>query len=234
MRWDDPSVVGIASSTLYGWPVLPPAAHTIQPSWSGKAGKLGKLFEVTLTGAVLRLGSRSSEWYGPVMGLTFNLLQRDDASPAAARIRLELGSPRGGSLVVREFTLTRAGLWLVAAGWEHAKAEVIAVGDDGAGDEPGTVVTTAWTTHPPRPPSRLLLVESITATPAAGRPIPLGAVELATGAADAGWEWLTDQDGTGAVSVAQAQPGSGVVRRVLGARYLATAANTVTWFLEGQ
>ena len=206
---------------------LPPGAHTIQPSGCNTTGQPSLLFKATLTGAVLRQGDRggpaSVPVYEPIHGLAFNLIAGD-----AAQIKLTTGSPLGGASSERVFTLTRAGVWVVAAGWGTAKAEILAKGSE------DTVVGWAWTDQPPRPPTRLLLVVPVAATGVAGAPIPLGAVELATDAADLGWTWLTNPDGGAPLAVGQPQPGGGQPRRVLGARYVATVDNTATWFLEAQ
>lgn len=212
---------------------LPPGGHSIQPSGrtKGGPGRIGQLFEANLIGAYTR-----RDWVGPghrgqglfegVQGLAINLEAGSGGN--AARLRLTTGAPFGGASKVVEFTLTPQGLWIVAAGWGNAKLEILTVEDDDT--ETGTVVTWTWTNQPPRPPSRLRLVEAV----GIGTfPIPNGAIRVATSASDPGWEYVTD-DGSGALIVSQPQPGGGEPLRVLGATFTSTVAQPVTWLLETQ
>ena len=202
----------------------------IQPSGTSTAGKTGKLFDCTLVNAVTKRmdqGPGGQHLFEKIEGLALNLCKGD-----AARIRLISGAPYGGAELTRVFTLTPQGVWMVAAGWANASVFVDAVGDDTAGT--GTVVGYTWTSHPPRPPSLLRLVETVAITGAAGVAIPEGAIQIATAVADPGWVWLTDQDGAGALAVPPPQPGGGGPHRVLGARYVSTVSQAVTWLLETQ
>ncbi len=243
---DDPRIappggVTLSSASFYGWPFMPPGAHAIQPAGKTQPGQgqilaggqpsAGKLFDATLTGAVIRRdGSHGRAWYGTPMGLAFNIeTETVSGAPSAesASIRLRFGDGYGGAETERTFSLTSAGVWIVAAGWAFVKADVVGLP---LGNTTG-VINYEWTTRSPRPPSRLLFIETIAATPAAGRVVPAGAVEVAVSLVDAGWSYLTDT-GAGDVTIAQPQPGGGVTQRILGARYFTAVPNSVCWFLE--
>lgn len=209
---------------------IPAGGHAIQPSGKNQRGRTGKLFDCNLIGAVTRRdggGSGGLRRYEPIYGLALNLDAGD-----AAEITLISGAPYGGAQIQRVFTLTRQGVWMVAAGWATTTCLVSAVGDDDSAA--GTCVTYTWTSHPPRPPSLLRLVQAVSATGAGGLPIPAGAVQVATAAPDAGWAYLTNQDGLGVLTMPQPAPGFGELERVLGARFVATVDNTLTWLLETQ
>lgn len=143
-------------------------------------------------------------------------------SGAAVRVRLVCGDPNAGTEVVRTFTLTETGVWLVVGGWSTVRAIVEAIGGT-------TVVSYAWTLEPPPEPPPLFFIESIVA---GTRNVPAGATALKASNADAGWSWSTDQDGAGAITVNAAIPAGGAKQDVAGDQYMATGINTVCWFLS--
>lgn len=212
---------------------LPHGGHSIQPSGrtKGGPGKIGQLFEANLIGAFTRRdwngpGHRGQKLYEMVEGLAINLEEKSGGS--AARLRLTTGAPYGGASKAIEFTLTPQGVWIVAAGWGNAKLEIVSVED--TNPETGTLISWTWTNRPPRPPSRLRLVEAV----GVGTfPIPNGAIRVATSASDPAWEYVTN-DGTGALVVSQPQPGGGALTDILGATFTSSVAQPVTWLLETQ
>jgi len=174
------------------------------------------LFKALLTSAlIVRPGGQGLDKWEPIHGIQF-FLMAGDAAELLLTVKDSIGVQTS-----RRFTLTRGGLFLGVAGWQNADCVVVK-------GLPKTKVAYAWQSRPPRPESRMIYVQAIQAGEAT---IPDGAVAVAASSADSGWTWRTDI-GAGAVDVAQPQPGGGVERQALGARYVATLPNQVTWFLD--
>lgn len=203
--------------------------HHIQPSGRSQPGGVGKLFDAWLDGAFLIRDYGAGPVEESVSGLALALPPAGEGeTQTAAQIEVLFGAPEGGAEDSRLFTLTRRGVWIQATGWSTVRAFVRAVRDD------TTVVTYTWTDITPSTVTPLILVQRLTAAQG-DTPVPRGAAHIAADTTDPGWEWRTNQDGTGDIVQAVSLTGGGAsisTNAVLGARFVPSiATNDVTWSL---
>lgn len=206
------------------------------PDTRGAIGAKGVMFDNVIHGSVIKVDKTTPAdhpnciWQ-PIYGLSIDILGEPaenvvvDPVNLAATVELTVGEQFRGNCKIRRFTVNRQGVWIVARGWGVAKLRVL----DVQTSIPNTEIGYTWTTRPPVRPTRLHLVEAITA---GTRAIPQGAVRVAAAIADAGWLWTTEVTPGTPLSIPNPQPGAGAIIDVLGATYTATAPNVLNWFLE--